>query len=151
LLVVLEALAPAERLALQGFLAPRLSLAQHVEAHPRDNRCQPAGKVPDPACVRATKPQPSFLNRVVGLTPRAEHSISYTLHVGAMGLKSLREPSLLVHSSHLPAGPSHRSARRDYDEKLGRCDTESCHSIGIAASSVPSPRCRFASVSSHSL
>ena len=49
----------------EQLLAPRLARPQHVEAHARDDRRQPAAQVLDHPRVRATEPQPRLLHGVV--------------------------------------------------------------------------------------
>src|SRR5262249_23676352 len=48
---------------------------QHVEAHPRDDRGQPAAQVLDRAGVGARELEPRLLHGVVGLGRRAEHAV----------------------------------------------------------------------------
>ena len=51
-----------------------LARAQLIEAEPRDDRRQPTTEVVDLGGPRAVEPEPGFLDRVVGLGPRAEHA-----------------------------------------------------------------------------
>jgi hypothetical protein len=59
------------RMRAQGLLAPRLARAQHVQAHPRNDRRQPSAQVLDAARAGAAEPQPGFLDGVVRRAPRA--------------------------------------------------------------------------------
>ena len=61
----------------ERLLAPRLARAQHVEAHARDDRRQPAAEVLDVGRVGAAEAQPRLLHRVVGLAQRAEHPVGH--------------------------------------------------------------------------
>ena len=92
----------------QRLLAPRPARAQHVEAHPRDDRRQPRAQVLDFARVRSAEPQPALLDRVVGLAQRAEHLVGHRSQVGAVLLELLRQEVVLVHRSH----PSRRQVSR---------------------------------------
>ena len=78
-------------------LAPRLARAQHVQAHPRDDRRQPSPQVLDLARVRTAEPQPGFLYRVVHLAQRAEHPVGHRPQVGPILLEPPRQPVALVH------------------------------------------------------
>ena len=100
-------------------LAPRLARAQHVEAHPRDDRRQPAAEVLDVAGVGAAEPDPRLLHGVVGLGARAEHPVRDRPQVGPVRLELLGQPSCLVHR-HIPR----RVAVIPVTEATRRCDTE---------------------------
>ena len=93
----------------QRLLAPRLARAQHVQAHPRDDRRQPSAQVLDAAGVGAAEPQPGFLHGVVRLAQRAEHPVGHRPQVGAVGLEPLRQPVVFVHRSHSLAACRHDS------------------------------------------
>ena len=53
----------------EGLLAPRRARAQHVEAHPRDDRGQPSAQVLDADGVGVAQSEPGLLHGVVRLAP----------------------------------------------------------------------------------
>jgi len=73
-------------------LAARAARAQHVEGDARDHRGQPAGEVLDRLGVGAREPQPRLLHCVLGLAPRAEHSVRDRLQVPPVALELLGLP-----------------------------------------------------------
>ncbi len=81
----------------QRRLAPRLARAQQVEAHPRDDRRQPAAQVLDPGRAGAAEPQPGLLDGIVRFAERAEHPVGHRPKVVAFFLEPLRQPGLFVH------------------------------------------------------
>jgi hypothetical protein len=82
----------------QGLLAPRPARAQHVEAHPRDDRRHPSAEVLDAARTGAAEMEPGLLHGDVRLARRAEHRVRP--QVGPVGLELLRQRVVLVHRSH---------------------------------------------------
>lgn len=84
----------------QRLLASRRARTQHVEAHPRDDRCKPSTQVLDAADVGAAEPEPGFLGGIVRLAERAEHPVGHCPQAGAVGFESLRQPFVVVHRSH---------------------------------------------------
>ena len=70
-----------------GLLTPRVARTQHVQAHPGDDRGQPAAEVIDAAGVRPAQAQPGFLDGVVGLGERAEHPVGHRPQVGPVPSK----------------------------------------------------------------
>ena len=86
----------------QRFFAPRLARAQHVEAHTRHDRRQPAAEVLDLAGVGAAEPEPGFLDRVVRLVQRAEHPVGDAAQAGAIGLEALCQ-LLVSFIGHIPS------------------------------------------------
>jgi hypothetical protein len=97
----------------QGLLASRLARAQDVQAHPRDDGCQPSPKVLDAARVRAAEPEPGFPDGVVRLAQRAEHPVGDRPQVGPVGLESLRQPFVFVHRPHSLVAFRHGSDERN--------------------------------------
>ncbi len=73
----------------QRLLAPRLARPQHVEAHARDDRRQPAAEVVDLLAIGAAEPQPRLLDRVVCLAQRAEHPVGHAAQMGSVLFESL--------------------------------------------------------------
>ena len=92
----------AERL-----LAPRRPCAQHVQAHARDDRRQPALEVLDVARVAArvgaAEAEPRVLHRVVGLAVGAEHPVGDGPQHRASGFEATRQeilPGVTVRHVH---------------------------------------------------
>lgn len=81
----------------EGRLTVGLPRAEHVQAHPRNDRRQPAGEVLHIACVGAAGSQPRLLECVVGVRHRAEHSICDRPQARPMLLEPLREQFAFVH------------------------------------------------------
>jgi hypothetical protein len=81
----------------EWLLAPRPARAQHVEADPANYRRQPSAQVLDAAGVGPAEPEPGFLDRIVGLTQRAQHSVGHRPQVDAVFLELLRKELVLVH------------------------------------------------------
>ena len=94
-----DALVGRERL-----LPARGPRAQHVQAHPRDDRREPSPQVVHAVDVGAGQPQPRLLHGVVGLGARAEHAVGHRRQVRPAVLEPLRQH---VHRSHLPSGFRH--------------------------------------------
>jgi hypothetical protein len=88
----------------QLVLPPRLSGAQHVEAHTSDDGGQPAAQVLDLARVRAAEAQPRLLHRVLRLAQGAQHPIGHAAQVAPLRLEPLAEPRLVA--CHIPSLPS---------------------------------------------
>jgi hypothetical protein len=66
-----------------------LARPQHVEAHARNDRCQPSAKVVDARGIGAAQSQPRFLNGVVHLAQRAEHAVRDGAQVSSVLFESL--------------------------------------------------------------
>jgi len=86
----------------QRFLTPGPARAQHVQAHPADDRRQPPAEVLDTAGTGAAGVEPGFLYRVVRLAQRAEHPVAHRPQVVAVLREPLREQFVLVHG-HIPS------------------------------------------------
>jgi len=72
--------------------------AQHVQAHPRDDRGEPSAEVLGVAGASAADPQPGFLHGVVRLAQRAEHPVGHRPQLGPVLLEAPGQPfSLVVH------------------------------------------------------
>ena len=110
---------PASRLAIgsgmrvQGFLVSRLARAQHVEAHPGDDRRQPSTQILDATRAGATEAEPGFLNGVVRLAQRAEHPVGDRPEVGPVCLELLSQAVVFVHRSHSSVAFRHSSDERN--------------------------------------
>jgi len=83
----------------QRLFTPRTARAQHVQAHPGDDRPQPSTQVLHFARAGAPQPQPCFLDGVIGLARRAEHPVGHGSQVSPVLLESLRQIFVLVHPS----------------------------------------------------
>jgi hypothetical protein len=94
---------------LERVLAPRLALAQHVQADPGHHRGQPAAEVLDAAGVSAADAQPGLLQGVVGLADRAEHPVGHGPQPGPVLLEAVEQRCVLVHRSHSSLAGRHRS------------------------------------------
>jgi hypothetical protein len=70
--------------------------AEHVQAHPRRDRGQPAVQVRDIVRARPGGAQPGLLHRVVGVTGRAEHPVGHRPQPSAVPLEPLGQ-RLVVH------------------------------------------------------
>src|SRR5262249_52843490 len=77
--------------------APRLTGAQHVQAHACDDSRQPSRQVFDPTRVRAAQPKPRLLHRVVRIAQRSEHAIRDGTKSRPVSFELFGEPVLLVH------------------------------------------------------
>ena len=95
----------------QRLLAPRAARAQHVQAHPGDDRRQPTAQVLDAAGVGAAQPQPGLLDGVLGLGQRAEHPVGHRPQMRAVRLELRRYEVVLVHRSHSFVAICHSSDR----------------------------------------
>ena len=72
-------------------LPARGARAQHVEAHPRNDRPQPSPQVFHTAHVRAAQSDPGFLHGVLGLADGAKHAIGDRPDVSSVLFESLRQ------------------------------------------------------------
>src|SRR5260370_42372254 len=81
----------------EGRLAPGVARPQHVEAHPGNDRGQPAAEVLDLTRAGSAEAQPGVLNRVVGLRERTQHPVRNRPSMGSVLLEAIRQPVLLVH------------------------------------------------------
>ena len=97
----------------QGHHTPRGARAQHVQAHPSDDRGQPSAQVLDAARLGAAETQPGFLDGVVRFADRAEHPVGHRPQVTSVLLESLCQPILFVHRSHLLVVFRHCSDERN--------------------------------------
>ena len=86
----------------ERLLAARLARPQHVEAHARDDRRQPAAEALDTRVARAAQSQPRFLNGVVHLARRAEHPVGHGAQVGAVRFELFGQKAAFAHQSHSP-------------------------------------------------
>ena len=77
---------------------PRLARTEHVQADPRDDCRQPRAEVVDLALVSPADPDSGFLDGVLSLRGRAEHPKGDPAQPAAVGLESLCEQPLCVHS-----------------------------------------------------
>ena len=98
----------AQRLA-EELLASRPTRAQHVQAHPPDDRGKPPAQVLDAARAGAVEAEPGLLHRVVRLAWRSEHPVGYRPQAGAMFLETARKPVAFVHLSHSSVASGHHS------------------------------------------
>jgi len=81
----------------ERLFAARVASAQHVEAHPADDRRQPAADVVDVVITGATHAQPGFLHGVVRFSGRSQHAGCNRLQVRAMCFESLSQQLAVVH------------------------------------------------------
>src|SRR5262249_5049101 len=95
--------------------------AQHVEAYPRNDRCQPSAQVLDTARCGAAEPQPGFLDGVVRLGQRAEHPVGYRPQMVLVLHELLRQPVCFVHRSHSSRAARHRHDERNRSDVTRRC------------------------------
>ncbi len=93
----------------QGFLAPQVARAQHVQAHPGDDRRQPSAEVVHLACPQPAEAQPGDLNGVVGLGERAQHPVGNRSQMGPVLVEAVRQQLVLVHRSHPRVARCHTS------------------------------------------
>lgn len=85
---------------LEGFLSPDISRAEHIEANAGDDRCQPSARILDLVRLGSAHPHPGVLDCIVGLCERAQHPIGDRPQMAPLLLEALRQPVLLVHSTH---------------------------------------------------
>src|SRR5262245_58889242 len=76
--------------------APRLTGAQHVQAHACDDSRQPPCQVFDLARVRAAEPKPRLLHCVVRIAQRSEHAVRDGTKSRPVSFELFGEPVLLV-------------------------------------------------------
>jgi hypothetical protein len=93
------------RAALSGGQRFPAAGAQHVQAHPADDRGQPSDQVPDGTGVGAAEPQPRFLDGVVGVAQRAEHPVGQRLQVAPVRFELARQELVIAHGRTLPSRP----------------------------------------------
>jgi hypothetical protein len=74
-----------------------LPAAKLVEAHPRDDRGEPAAEVAHVLAVGAAELQPRLLHGVVGVVRGAEHPVRDRAQVRAVLLEALGEPAVVGH------------------------------------------------------
>jgi hypothetical protein len=79
---------------LQRLLAARAPATQHVQAHPADDRGQPAAEVVHAGGPGVLQAQPCFLDGVVRLGCGAEHPVRDRPQVGAVALELLGQHQL---------------------------------------------------------
>jgi hypothetical protein len=87
-------------------LAPGLTRAQQVQAHPGYDRGEPAAHVLDAFGAGPAEPQPGLLHSIVRLGGRAEHPMSHRVQAGPVRLEALRQPVTFVHSPPSLRDPS---------------------------------------------
>jgi hypothetical protein len=98
----------ADLARLERLLAAGLTGAQHVEAHSRGHRCQPAGQVVDRVGVGAVQTQPGLLDGIVGLAERAEHPIGDRAQAGSVLLEASRQQVAGIVCGHAPTASGSR-------------------------------------------
>jgi len=97
----------------EWLLTPRPAGAQHVQAHSRDDRCQPSAEIFHAGRIGAAQMEPGLLHRVVRVTQRPEHPIGHCPQAGPVGLELLCQPFVLVHWSHSLVAIRHRGDERN--------------------------------------
>jgi len=77
-----------------------LARPQDVQAHARDDGCQPSTEVVDLLGIGAAQSQPGFLNGIVHVAQRAQHPIRHGAQAGSVFFESLGQVVVFVHRSH---------------------------------------------------
>ncbi len=121
-----------ENVRTQRLLGARLARAQHVETHACHHCGQPPAEVCHVTRVGAAEPDPSFLDGIIRLAPRAEHAVSRRTQVRAVRLELFGQPVGTVHRRH--------SAPR-----MRVCDRSAHDASASAASDAVTITCQVAS------
>ena len=81
----------------RALVAPRCARAQHVQAHPPDDRRQPGPHVLNGRGILVANPQPCLLQGVVGFADRSEHPIGDRPEMPSVLLEPFGQSLTLVH------------------------------------------------------
>ena len=81
-------------------LRPRAPGAQHVQAHPSDDRREPGLHVLDALGILVADPNPGFLQGVVGLGERPEHPVGDGAQARPVLVETVGQPLALIMSAH---------------------------------------------------
>ena len=84
-------------MSLREPLPPDSPGAEHVQAHPPEDRRQPGSHVLDGAGIVVADPQPRFLESVIGFGRRSEHPGGDGVQVPSVLLEPFGQPLALVH------------------------------------------------------
>jgi hypothetical protein len=82
-------------------LGTRLARLKCVQAHPGDDRREPAAEILDPIDSCAADAQPRILNRFIGFRERAQHPIGHGSEVRSMLLEAFGKPVAFIHGRSL--------------------------------------------------
>ena len=107
-------------------LASRAARAQHVQAHPPDDRRQPGLHVLDAPGILVANPQPGLLKGIVGLAHRPEHPVGDRAEMRSVLLEPFGQPLALVHrhpaTSRWYGDVGGQGRRRQEQEEHGSAD-----------------------------
>jgi hypothetical protein len=78
-------------------LASRSARAQHVQAHPSDDRRQPGPHVLYGPGILVSNPQPCLLKGIVGFADRPEHPVGEPAEMRSVLLEPFGQPLAVVH------------------------------------------------------